>query len=318
MLGREFARRGLTVIVGGESPNTADAHIVEGALEILRGTMPVSPVIEVLRPHDDGLSYRVMAETHPGIFGFHCPTQHRWTEAHLLTVREADCVFAIAGMKGTYHAGLAAIVARKPLVPIASFGGAAARLIADLAGVERTDGVDTRDLLALNSPWSATTLEAACRRAGIGRRLRLMLIHGHGSDRYELQVWLQRYSELCEVLVMQDEFGDGRSLPEKFEKVAYTADAAIAIATPDDIGGPVLGDIRTSRARQNVWLEIGWVWGRLGRSGLLILCKGDLEIPSDLQGVEYYRYSQRPSENSEAVRSFVERVSARQGRPTRQ
>lgn len=212
-LGRELARRGLTIIVGGESPSTADVHVVEGVLEIVSGTTPASPIIEVLRPHDDEASYRAAGVANPGVFGFHSPTQHRWTEAHLLTVREADCVFTIAGMKGTYHAGLAAIVARKPLVPIASFGGAAARLLQDLSGVERAEGLESRDLLALNAPWTPAIVDVAFRRAGIGRLPQIMLVHGHGSDRHELQSWLLRQSGFCEVLVMQDEFGESRGLP---------------------------------------------------------------------------------------------------------
>ncbi len=315
-LGRELARRGLTIIVGGESPSTADVHVVEGILEIVRGTIPANPVVEVLRPHDDETSYRAAAGANPGVFGFHSLTQQRWTEAHLLTVREADCVFAIAGMKGTYHAGLAAIVARKPLVPIASFGGAAARLVRDLSGIERAEGIETRDLLALSAPWTPAILDTALRRAGIGRVPQIMLVHGHGQDRYEIQSWLQQRSSLCRVLVMQDEFGDGRSLPEKFERLARTADGAIALATPDDLGGAAGGGPPRSRARQNVWLEVGWFWGRLERRNLFLLCKGDLEIPSDMQGVEYYRYISGPSEAAEDIRTFLERLRARLSHPT--
>jgi hypothetical protein len=257
-VGRELARRGLTIIVGGESPSTADVYVAEGALEIVRGTMPARPVIEVLGPQDDGTSYRAAAERNPGVFGFHTATQHRWSETHLLTVREADCVLAIAGMKGTYHAGLAAIVARKPLVPIASFGGAATRLLLDLKGVEAAEGIDSNYLLALNAPWSPATLAAALQRAGIGRRPKVMLIHGRSKDRFELQAWLSREPGLCEVLVMQEDFGDGESLPVKFERLARSTDGAIALATPDDLGGSTEAGSQRSRARQNVWLEVGW------------------------------------------------------------
>jgi predicted nucleotide-binding protein len=39
------------------------------------------------------------------------------------------------------------------------------------------------------------------------------------------------------------------------------------------------------RARQNVLLELGYFIGKLGRSRVCCLYKGELEIPSDLSGV---------------------------------
>ena len=46
----------------------------------------------------------------------------------------------------------------------------------------------------------------------------------------------------------------------------------------------------TLRARENVWLEIAWFWGRLGRDRVLILREGEANIPSDWMGVEYAKY----------------------------
>ncbi len=41
------------------------------------------------------------------------------------------------------------------------------------------------------------------------------------------------------------------------------------------------------RARQNVVLETGYFMGKLGRERVIILSNGDLEFPSDLQGIVY-------------------------------
>ncbi|MDH8506261.1 nucleotide-binding protein, partial [Klebsiella pneumoniae] len=41
------------------------------------------------------------------------------------------------------------------------------------------------------------------------------------------------------------------------------------------------------RARQNVLYELGYFAGKLGRGKVLVLRKGDIEIPSDLAGVLY-------------------------------
>ena len=41
------------------------------------------------------------------------------------------------------------------------------------------------------------------------------------------------------------------------------------------------------RARQNVVLELGFFWGKLGRERVCALVKGDIEKPSDYDGVVY-------------------------------
>ena len=65
------------------------------------------------------------------------------------------------------------------------------------------------------------------------------------------------------------------------------------------------------RARQNIWIEIGWIWGRLGRNKLILLCKGNIEVPSDLQGMEYYSYSDSPLEVTESIRAFIHQLAGR-------
>ena len=143
---------------------------------------------------------------------------------------------------------------------------------------------------------------------GINRKPKILIIHGHGFDRYRLTEWLRTALGLTNLLIMQQEFGSGRALPEKFESTAEQADGAIAVATPDDVGGVVGSLPEQLRARQNIWIEIGWIWGRLGRNKLVLLCKGNIEIPSDLQGMEYYRYSDSPLEVTEDIRAFIRQL----------
>ena len=57
---------------------------------------------------------------------------------------------------------------------------------------------------------------------------------------------------------------------------------AVVLLTPDDLGGAAGGDAQMSRARQNVVFELGYFVGSLGRARACLLCKGDVEIPSDL------------------------------------
>src|SRR4051812_37463823 len=72
------------------------------------------------------------------------------------------------------------------------------------------------------------------------------------------------------------------SLAEKFELVASDAKGAIALLTPDDmVVDRIKGQGQTlTRARQNVVVEIGWIWGKLGRKRCLLLSHGAIELPS--------------------------------------
>jgi predicted nucleotide-binding protein len=84
-------------------------------------------------------------------------------------------------------------------------------------------------------------------------------------------------------------------VPHVFEDLASQVSAAIVIVTADDIGGfarikgdetaPATALALEVRARENVWVEVGWFWGRLGRERIFLWLKDNVEIPSDLQGV---------------------------------
>jgi predicted nucleotide-binding protein len=72
---------------------------------------------------------------------------------------------------------------------------------------------------------------------------------------------------------------------EKIEELAPRIAFAVVILTPDDLGAPSvaigqcgtlpqLREVLGPRARQNVVLELGYFWGRLGRRKVLPLFKG--------------------------------------------
>jgi hypothetical protein len=97
----------------------------------------------------------------------------------------------------------------------------------------------------------------------------------------------------------------GDAIYETFEREACEADAAIILATPDDIGRVVDGVDDSLRARQNVWMELGWFWGRLGRRRTLLLIKGDIEIPSNWHGINYLNYRDSIYEKSAELKSYL-------------
>lgn len=143
-------------------------------------------------------------------------------------------------------------------------------------------------------------IEAAIGEQQISRvdpaRDRVFIAHGHDEG---LRDGVARYLQNLlgsPPIILQERTDRGRSLIEKFEQESTAASYAIIIATPDDMGYSILdgpGQAKP-RARENVWFELGFFAGRIGRERTCVLYRGDVQIPSDLRGVAYI-----PAENSE-------------------
>lgn len=132
-------------------------------------------------------------------------------------------------------------------------------------------------------------------RASHSRRppedLRVFIAHGHDPAKDELKRWLRR---LRNPTIAPVDLGPalalGDALFNTWERVAAEGDAAIVLATPDDIGRLATSTQTAPRARQNVWIELGWFWGRLGRQRTWLISKGEIDIPSDYHGIVYLSY----------------------------
>jgi predicted nucleotide-binding protein len=137
------------------------------------------------------------------------------------------------------------------------------------------------------------------------QRPRLLLVHGRDQEsRNALAGFLRQHG--MDPIVMAVEATRGRSLPEKFEELAQAVDAAIALATPDDVGYQRDTKTPSPRARQNVWVEVGWFWGALGRSRVLVLGKEGVERPSDLSGLLIENFVDSPVERGEEILDWIE------------
>ena len=224
----------------------------------------------------------------------------------------ADAVVLIGGAEKTEQAGMAAAVSRKPLACIGSFGGAAAALNKRFVASPIKWGYEphqTKRLPQLQEPFSKVVLKEALQAAWIEDAPKLMIIHGRSPDHDTLKQYLLKH--VGRVIVLADEFTPMEPIPLKFERIASSADGAIAFLTPDDVGGLAADPADTGpRARENVWVEVGWFWGRRGRSKLLLLRKGKVTIPSDLGNVEDYEYTSSPEEPKPraAIQKFIARL----------
>ena len=233
-----------------------------------------------------------------------------WAVVKVVQTRLADAVILIGGAEKTEQAGLTAAVSGKPLACIGSFGGAAAALNDRFVGSPTTWGYEkkqTKSLLQLQEPFSDIVLKTALKTAWIEGAPKLFIIHGRSADRDILKQYLLKH--VGRVIVLADEFDPTEPIPLKFERYASSVDGAIALLTPDDVGALAADPTFTNlRARENVWVEVGWFWGHRDRGKLLLLTKGEVTIPSDLGNVEHYRYTSSPEELANEIQLFITKL----------
>lgn len=109
---------------------------------------------------------------------------------------------------------------------------------------------------------------------------KVFIVHGHDAA---LKLSVARLMEKVgiEPMILSEQPNCGSTIIEKIEKNSDVG-AAICLFTADDECKD-----GTKRARQNVVLETGYFWGKLGRDKMVILADKGVELPSDMQGVVY-------------------------------
>jgi hypothetical protein len=315
-VGEELAKAGHSLIVGSDSMHMADRHAVDGALSVLDQADQAPPAtrIRVIRLRSKRRSFDKVQRSHPGLIVEEEVETTTLASVKAFQTKRADAVVLLGGAEKTQQAGLTAAVSGKPLACIGSFGGAARRLNQLFLGSPTTWGYEAESetkLQQLQGPFSDVVLRIALSVAWIEGAPKLFLIHGRSTDRDYLKNYLSNELQVGQVIVLADKFKPMEPIPLMFERYARSVDGAIALVTPDDFGGLAVSPEETApRARQNVWIEVGWFWGRRGRSKLLLLRKGGTEIPSDLAGVENYEYTQFPLDpgTQDKIRLFVEKL----------
>ena len=126
------------------------------------------------------------------------------------------------------------------------------------------------------------------------------IVYGHDeTSRDQLELILKKMD--IDHFILAKTSGQGLTLIEALESqvgMNGTANAGIVLLTPDDTGYAKRdGDSKAKdRARQNVILEMGMLIAKLGRSHTMILVKGDLERPSDTDGIIYHGFQKHVKE----------------------
>jgi predicted nucleotide-binding protein len=115
---------------------------------------------------------------------------------------------------------------------------------------------------------------------------KIFLVHGHDEAvKQSVARFLEKLN--LEVIILHEQPNKGRTVIEKFEQHSDVG-FAVVLMTPDDIGGLASDLSKTqTRARQNVILELGYFFGKLGRERVCAVHTGGVELPSDIHGILY-------------------------------
>lgn len=112
---------------------------------------------------------------------------------------------------------------------------------------------------------------------------KVFIIHGHSDDSAMLLQQMLKEQLKLESVILKNEASSGESVIEKFEGFARDCGYAFAIITGDDL---VKKDgEKYFQARPNVLFELGWFYGRYGRSRVCMIREEGTQIPSDLSGI---------------------------------
>ena len=115
---------------------------------------------------------------------------------------------------------------------------------------------------------------------------RVFVVHGRDEGSRNTVARFLESLEL-EPIILQEQPNEGRTIIQKFEDHSGVG-FAVVLCSPDDVGALASeADKLLPRPRQNVILELGFFWGRLGRNRVCALLDGDMEMPSDYDGVLY-------------------------------
>jgi len=158
-------------------------------------------------------------------------------------------------------------------------------------------------------------LLAALEAAGVAGKVippRAFIVHGHDDLAIsELKDYLQNTLKWDPPVVLREQPNRGRTIIEKFEELSGRIDCVFVLVTPDDSGVNLTTDDEKRRARQNVIFELGFFYAKMGRKSgrVIVLRKGPIDLPSDIQGIVWIDISRGIKAAGEDIRKDVEHIT---------
>ncbi len=120
----------------------------------------------------------------------------------------------------------------------------------------------------------------------------VFIVHGHDKEKkLEVARFIEKLG--LNAIILDEQANNGMTIIEKIDKYTNVG-FGIVLYTPCDKGGTADASYETMqfRARQNVILEHGYLMGKIGRDRVCALLDGDIEKPSDIQGIVYISYQE--------------------------
>lgn len=115
---------------------------------------------------------------------------------------------------------------------------------------------------------------------------KVFIVHGHDN---EAKLEVARFIEKIgfQPIILHEQASNSQTIIEKIESYSDVG-FGIVIYTPCDVGAQKSEASKlNNRARQNVVFEHGFLIGKLSRSNICSLVKGDVKTPNDISGIVY-------------------------------
>ena len=288
LIGKRLAEKHHSIVVGSDSYHSADRHVVDGFLSEFEDREVPGQLIHLIQgiaSEGDLYPRERTSEKYKQLFrgiDSRFSGQKPRAAEKILAVKDADALIAIGGLNDTYVAGIAALMAKKPVVPIASFGGASLQLwhaIQMLGNIR-----DTEDLDSLSDEiWNPDLVDAAFRFGGLDRPRIFLGSCGKAKD---IAGAIHEYVESLgfNVIYWETEFQPTRVILDELSAASFSCKYAIFLLTPDD---QITGDEPRWVPRDNVIFEVGYFINALGKKRTAVIVQDGVTVLADYGGHIY-------------------------------
>jgi hypothetical protein len=291
-IGKRLAKNKHSAIVGSEKKNSADYHVIQGMLEELEEPNASLPWIEVIEgiESEEPLykSERENAKYWRCFSPIPSPFAGRPIRAaeKIMAVQRADAVITIGGLTDTWTGGIAAIVAKKLVLPIATFGGASHQLLQALNSLDHalksSENVSKFNLLN-NAVWNPGLIDTIFELGGLdGDRV----FFGYCSKAISTADAIHTYLKSLGLNVINwaTDFHSGKVILDEIHAAVSSCKYGVFLFTPDDL---IDGDQQSRAPRDNVIFEAGYFMNAHGRDHTVIIVQEGAKVLADYGGHIY-------------------------------
>ena len=110
---------------------------------------------------------------------------------------------------------------------------------------------------------------------------------------------------------LKEKLSSGDRISESLERYLIRCDLAIILATEDDYASVKDSNKLEARARQNVWMEFGFFWAKLGLSRTLLLVHEKVTVPSNINSNYYIKFGTDLSDVRSEIKKHIKTLSRR-------